>query len=181
MNLKELLFIYFLISWGYRWEIWIGLINRRVYEMQSITSYAHSKNLNISWELAWVYKNKSRAGHGIHFQWECRFKLWHCWGSWLRFFFHFARFLMGGTSSNPFNSQAVFGLPFGASGLLHFSQVLAEGNLTQWWALSMLDVPWRVSKMRFSAKIVWLVLWTVCVAEGKSFAFYFFPILQNIC
>lgn len=90
------------------------------------------------------------------------------------FFFCFAKFLMGGTSSNPFISQAVFRLPFGASGFLHFSQFLAEENLTQWWALSMLDVPWRVSKMRFPAKIVWLLLWTVCVAEGRSFAFYFF-------
>lgn len=52
---------------------------------------AHSKHLHTSDEdHAWVYENKSRAGHSINFQWEWRknrFKHWPCWGLPLIFFF----------------------------------------------------------------------------------------------
>lgn len=103
---------------------------------------AHSKHLHTSDEdHAWVYENKSRAGHSINFQWEWRknrFKHWPCWGLPLIFFFSptLQKLLMGGASSSPFNSRAAFQFPFAANSFLRFSQFWAEQNLTQCWTLN---------------------------------------------
>lgn len=65
-----------------------------------------------SWEHAWVYKSKSKAGHSINIQWERRENQSNSGnaGAW-GWFFLLCKFLMGGASSAPFNSPAVFPFP----------------------------------------------------------------------
>lgn len=67
-----------------------------------------------SGEHAWVYKSKSKAGHSINIQWERRenqSQTLAMLGLEADFLLLLCKFLMGGASSAPFNSPAVFPFP----------------------------------------------------------------------
>ncbi|XP_029789255.1 complement factor H-related protein 3-like [Suricata suricatta] len=49
-----------------------------------------------------------------------------------------------------------------------FSKIQMVVTLRVWEQWRLADAPLRILKMRFPATIVWLMWWTVCVAEGQG-------------